>query len=406
MEINSCYGGGNKMKTKLINDFERVYGKTSHDDLRIFFAPGRVNLIGEHIDYNGGHVLPCALSVGTYAIVRKREDNKLRFFSENFQSEGIREIALDHILFDKNDGWTNYPKGIVSFFQAETNIKSGFDVLYYGNIPNGAGLSSSASIELVTAVMINELYEVGLQRMSLVLMGQRVENDFIGVNCGIMDQFAVGMGKKDHAMILNCNTLEYTYLPLELEDYALIIANTNKRRGLADSAYNERRLTCESALGKLKQSYNIDQLVDLEPSDNEKYEPLLLEQEEKCVRHVVTENDRTKKAVDVLLEGDLIGFGKLMNKSHRSLRDDYEVTGTELDTLVELAWKHSATIGARMTGAGFGGCTFNLIKKEQTDEFIKSVGQQYKNKIGYEASFYTVEIGDGAKEIMVKEGSK
>jgi galactokinase len=392
------------MIKQLKADFMAWFGGIE-GDIRAFFAPGRVNLIGEHTDYNGGHVLPCALQIGTYALVRKTENPFIRFYSKNFPENGVITVSREDLSYDVQHGWANYPKGIIAAFQSFRPIDSGLDILYYGNIPNGAGLSSSASIELVTAVMVNELFDGKLEMIELVKVSQNVENKYVGVNCGIMDQFAVGMGKLGHAMLLNCQTLEYRYLPVKMNDCSIVIANTNKKRGLADSAYNERRATCESALLKLKTHANIQSLGDLTSEQFEQYQHLLSPIEQKRVRHAVTENERTKQAASVLESGDLLRFGELMKQSHISLRDDYEVTGIELDTLVEAAWKHEGTIGARMTGAGFGGCTVNIVKDAYIPSFIEQVGREYAQKIGYDASFYVVKIGDGAKEIEEKEMS-
>ncbi|WP_027408506.1 galactokinase [Anoxybacillus tepidamans] len=369
------------------------------EDIRVFFAPGRVNLIGEHTDYNGGHVLPCALHIGTYAFARKTDHPFIRFYSKNFPEKGVITVSLDELSYDAAHSWANYPKGMVAAFAELCSIDSGFDVFYYGNIPNGAGLSSSASIELATAVMVNALYSAGIEMLELVKISQKVENKYIGVNCGIMDQFAVGMGKWDHAILLNCQTLTYRYLPLVLNDCSIVIANTNKQRGLADSAYNERRATCEAALAKLRQVLKIQSLGDLTSAQLEQCQHLLSPIEQKRVRHAVTENERTMEAAEALERGDLARFGELMKQSHLSLCNDYEVTGAELDALVEAAWKHEGTIGARMTGAGFGGCTVNIVKDEHIPSFIEQVGREYKQKIGYEASFYVAKIGGGAREI-------
>nr|WP_111643956.1 galactokinase [Anoxybacillus vitaminiphilus] len=387
------------MMKHLKRDFLQLFGG-KEEEIRIFFAPGRVNLIGEHTDYNGGHVLPCALHIGTYALVRQTADSSIRLYSKNFPEAGMITVDYKDLSFHEQHGWANYPKGIIAAVQHMQPINRGLEIMYYGNIPNGAGLSSSASIELVTAVLMNELFDAKLDMMELVKLSQKVENEYIGVNCGIMDQFAVGFGKKGHAILLNCQTLEYRHLPVDMMDCSIVIANTNKKRGLADSAYNERRATCEAALFKLKQHVDIDSLCDLTNEQFEQYKTLLSPMEQKRVRHVVSENERTKQAVSILERGDLQQFGELMKESHLSLRDDYEVTGIELDTLVEAAWKHKGTIGARMTGAGFGGCTVNIVRNEYIDSFIDEVGKEYVNKVGYEASFYVVKIGDGAGEIL------
>ncbi|MCJ7842240.1 galactokinase [Lederbergia sp. NSJ-179] len=384
---------------KLKKEFANVYGDS--EGVRVFFAPGRVNLIGEHTDYNGGHVFPCALDVGTYCLAKKREDRTLRFYSLNFTEKGIMEANLDEIVNKERDDWANYPKGVIDVFQkAGHKLSSGLDILYFGNIPNSAGLSSSASIELATAVMVNELFAFHKEMLDLVKLSQKAENEFVGVNCGILDQFACGMGKKDHAVLLDCHTLEYHYTPFQLEDYALVIANTNKSRGLTDSKYNERRAECERALKQLQKELDIQSFGDLTVDEFEAHKYLIEnETERRRAKHAVSENARTLVAVDKLNAGDLAAFGKLMSASHLSLRDDYEVTGKELDTLVEAAWNEDA-LGARMTGAGFGGCTVNLVKKTHLDTFIQNVGASYQEATGLKADFYNVKIGDGAKELQ------
>ena len=387
------------MRDKINNIFKKVFG--DNNNTRTFFSPGRVNLIGEHTDYNGGNVFPCALSFGTYGVISLREDNKVRMYSGNFEEVGIIEFSLDDIKYKKEDNWVNYPKGVIDVMKKHGyNINRGFDVAIYGNIPNGAGLSSSASLELLIAVMMDSLFNFNIDRVDLVKFSQEAENKFVGVNCGIMDQFAIGMGKENNAILLDCNTLKYNYCPIELKDEVLIIANTNKRRGLADSKYNERRSECEEALVELKAKLNITSLGDLSIKEFEENKALIKSDIRlKRARHAIYENQRTLMAKNALENNDLVTFGKLMNESHISLRDDYEVTGIELDTLVELAWKHEGVLGSRMTGAGFGGCTVSLVKKGNVDDFIKNVGQDYKEKIGYEASFYIANIGNGTKEI-------
>ncbi|WP_378210980.1 galactokinase [Anoxybacteroides rupiense] len=386
------------MMKELMDDFVSLFGK-GKGDIRVFFAPGRVNLIGEHTDYNGGHVLPCALHIGTYALARKNGSSWIRLFSKNFFEHGVVTVSLDDLAYHREHGWANYPKGMIATMQLACSIDTGFDVLYYGNIPNGAGLSSSASIELATAVLINTLFAGNIDMLELVKWSQQVENQYIGVNCGIMDPFAIGMAKFNHALLLNCQTLAYRYLPLSFQDCSIVIANTNKQRGLADSAYNERRAACEAALAKLQKEIDVHSLGEMTSEQLERYEHLLSPREQKRVRHAVTENERTMEAAEALERGDLARFGELMRQSHVSLRDDYEVTCIELDTLVETAWKHEGTIGARMTGAGFGGCTVNIVKDKYIASFIERVGCEYKQKIGYEASFYVAKIGGGAREI-------
>jgi galactokinase len=386
------------MIDKLKDMFKRVYGGQSE---KVFFAPGRVNLIGEHTDCYGGNVFPCALTFGTYAIVSKRNDNKIRFYSENFESLGVIDLDIDKIEYDKKHDWANYPKGVIWAFENNgMKIDSGFDILFYGNIPNGAGLSSSASIEVLMGVVLKDLYDFDIDMIDIVKRSKEAENQFIGVNCGIMDQFAIGMGKKDCAMLLDTNTLKYQYANIRLNGASIIIANTNKRRGLANSKYNERRTESETALKDLQTELKITALCELNEEEFEKSRHLI--KDDVCARrakHAIYENQRTLKAVKALGNSDIELFGKLMNASHISLRDDYEVTGIELDSLVEIAWKKPGVIGSRMTGAGFGGCTVSIVKDEFIDDFIKNVGSEYKEKIGYEAEFYVAQIGDGARKL-------
>lgn len=384
--------------TKLKEAFQKIFGG-GHPS--IYFAPGRINLIGEHTDYNGGHVFPCAITLGTYGLAVKRNDNQVRLYSENFTETGIISFDINNLSYDQKDQWANYPKGMIYFLKQQGfRIDSGMDIYFFGNIPNGAGLSSSASIELLTGVILDDLFDLHADRVELVKTGKEVENKFIGVNSGIMDQFAVGMGKAGHAILLDTNTLEYDLVPVELTDYVIIIMNTNKRRELADSKYNERRRECERALEELKQKLDIDTLGDL---DNDSFDEnsYLIKSESllKRARHAVFENQRTLKARQALTRRDLNTFGKLINASHVSLKYDYEVTGRELDTLVETAWQQPGVLGARMTGAGFGGCAIAIVRKSQTDSFIERVGQTYEAVIGYAPSFYIAEIADGAKKI-------
>ncbi|MDU4934804.1 MAG: galactokinase [Peptostreptococcaceae bacterium] len=387
------------MKNNMIEMFTKVYG--DREGIRVFFSPGRVNLIGEHTDYNGGNVFPCALSFGTYGAIALRDDKTVRMYSENFKDLGIITFDIDDLKNEEKHDWANYPKGVISvLLNHGYDVKQGFDMVVFGNIPNGAGLSSSASLELLMGVMVDKIFNFNIDRVELVKYCQEAENKFIGVNCGIMDQFAIGMGKEDSAILLDCNTLDYSYSKVDLKDEVIIIANTNKRRGLADSKYNERRSECETALSELQIKLNINSLGELteEEFENNKY---LIKNDirAKRAKHAVYENQRTLKAVKALQNNDIETFGKLMNDSHKSLRDDYEVTGKELDTLVDLAWKHEATVGARMTGAGFGGCTVSIVKKDMKEDFINTVGKGYKEIIGYDADFYVANIGDGTREI-------
>ncbi|MBA3927287.1 galactokinase [Listeria rustica] len=384
--------------SKLKADFARIFDRT---DGALFFAPGRINLIGEHTDYNGGHVFPCSITLGTYAAAAKREDTLVRLISLNFEDLGVISFDLADLDYRKADNWTNYPKGMMKYLkEAGHAIDQGMDILYWGNIPNGAGLSSSASIELLTGVVLENLFGLELANLELVLTGKRVENEFIGVNSGIMDQFAIGMGQKDMAILLDCNTLEYEMVPVKLDGYTIVIMNTNKRRELADSKYNERRSQCEQALAELQAELSIKSLGELDMETFEKYQHLI--SSETLVmraRHAVSENQRTILATKALKDEDLVTFGELINQSHMSLRDDYHVTGVELDMLAETAWKQAGVLGARMTGAGFGGCAIAIVETARVDAFIQEVGTAYEQKIGYPAAFYIANISDGAKAI-------
>ena len=384
-----------KMVEAVVKRFEEVYG--DKEGVKVFFAPGRVNLIGEHTDYNGGHVFPCALTIGTYGVARVRNDRKIRFYSMNFDHLGVIETSLDDLTPRKEAGWTNYPKGVMWAFEGRGyHIPNGLDILLNGNIPNGSGLSSSASIEVLTGYILKDFFGFEVSNQDLALIGQYSENNFNGVNCGIMDQFAIAMGKKDHAIFLDTADLSYTYAPVSLKGAKLVIACSNKKRGLGDSKYNERRSECETALAELKKVVDIKSLGDLSEEKFEEVKSAIKDPvRAKRAKHAVYENQRTVKAVKALEANDIEQFGQLMNASHVSLRDDYEVTGIELDTLVEEAWKVDGVIGSRMTGAGFGGCTVSLVKDEAIDTFIKQVGEAYLTKIGYKADFYVVEVGDG-----------
>lgn len=386
----------------LIKQFQAIF-KTDVTP-RLFFAPGRINLIGEHTDYNGGYVFPASISFGTYALAVKRTDAKVRFYSMNFEDNGIITTTLNNLSFDTNDDWANYPKGMLAMLIKEGfSIETGFDVLYFGNIPNGAGLSSSASIELVTGVLLESLFDLRINRIHMVQLGQKVENDYIGVNSGIMDQFAIGMGKKDHAILLDCNTLDYHYAPVDLKDYVIMIINTNKRRELAGSKYNERRTQCEQALQDLRSELKINSLGELSIETFEEHKHLIKSKtNQQRAKHAVYENQRTKEALAKLQSGDLAAFGELMNQSHLSLQHDYEVTGIELDTIVAAAWEQKGVLGARMTGAGFGGCAIAITPRNEVDTFKENVNAIYKEKIGYDATFYLATIGNGAKEITTE----
>lgn len=388
----------NNLKKKFNELFDR-------SDLKAFFSPGRINLIGEHTDYNGGNVFPCAITLGTYGLAAKREDNLLNFYSENFPELGIISIDLDNLDYDPADKWTNYPKGMIKFLKESGHvIDKGLDILYYGNIPNGAGLSSSASIELLTGFIVQNLFDLYLDRLDLIKTGQKVENEFIGVNSGIMDQFAVGKGEKNTAILLDCNTLDYELVPIVLENHSIVIMNTKKRRELADSKYNERRSECDQALAELQNELTISSLGALDEQTFTDHQSLLSNGTIlKRARHAVTENQRTLKAATALKGGNLEEFGQLMNESHISLRDDYEVTGPELDAIVQAAWEHPGILGARMTGAGFGGCAIAIVENDTIDNFIDQVGKQYQEKVGYPGEFYIAQISDGLK--MLEEES-
>lgn len=386
------------MKEKLQEQFTKLYG-SSPEEIRYYFSPGRVNLIGEHIDYNGGYVFPCALDMGTYLAIRKRSDSKVNFSTLNYELRTQMD-CLESIVNIAEDGWSNYPKGILKAFIDRHITLGGMDLLFYGNIPNSSGLSSSASLEVVTAFALNDLYSAGFSTLDLVKISQATENEFIGVNCGIMDQFAVGFGKKNAAILLDCNTLEYSYVPLILEGYKIVICNTNKQRGLGDSKYNQRRSECEYALKCLNTQMDLTSLCELTP---EIYEPsrYLIDNETALNRatHAVYENARVKEAVSALSQNDIVAFGQLMIASHESLKDLYEVSCYELDVMVEEALKIEGTVGARMTGAGFGGCTVNIVKEIAMDAFMENVAKNYFERTHLKAEIYIANVGAGAKRL-------
>ena len=387
------------MKEKVLSVFKEKYGDGG--DIRLYFAPGRVNLIGEHTDYNGGHVFPCALTIGTYGAARKREDRKIRFYSMNFGDLGVIETSLDELTPDKKAGWTNYPKGVMWAFRGRGyEMDCGLDVVIYGDIPNGSGLSSSASLEVLTGTMLKDLYGFPVSMVEIAPIGQYSENNFNGCNCGIMDQFASAMGKKDHAIFLDTNTLQYEYAPVKLEDAKIVITNSKVKHSLVDSAYNDRRNECERALADLKKVTDISALGDLTEEAFEAHKDAI--QEEVCrkrAKHAVYENQRTIHAEAALKEGNVEQFGKYMNQSHISLRDDYEVSCEEIDVLVDLAWSVPGVIGSRITGGGFGGCTVSIVKNDAVDTFIDTVKKGYKDKCHKTAEFYVVEVGDGAHRL-------
>jgi galactokinase len=368
--------------------------------LAVYEAPGRVNLIGEHTDYNGGSVFPAALTFGTTLLIRPRKDGKLVFASTNFPI--TREISPGDLIFRESDDWVNYPKGIVwELAERGIPLTTGYDFLYHGEIPNGAGLSSSASIEVVTAFAL--LHQEGREtdRVQIAVWSQHAENEFVGVKCGIMDQFAVANGRQDHALLLDCDTLKYELVPFRTGEYRLVIGNTNKRRGLVDSKYNERRSQCEEAVRSLQPAFpDLKLLGQITLAQYNEHEALIPDETvRRRARHVVEEIDRVNRSMEILQSGDLAGFGQLMNASHDSLRDLYEVTGPELDAMVEAARQVPGVLGSRMTGAGFGGCTISLVHRDSVERFICEVSSTYESATGLHPDFYVCDIGDGVRQI-------
>ena len=387
------------MVEKLIKTFYETFGEGG--EVRTYFAPGRVNLIGEHTDYNGGHVFPCALTLGTYGIVRDREDRMLRLYSVNIDSVGIVEVSLDEIAATKEASWTNYPKGVVWAFEKRGfKMAHGMDILIYGDIPNGSGLSSSASLEVLTGVILKDTFGFDVSMVDIALIGQDAENNFNGCNCGIMDQFASAMGKKDNAIFLDTNTLNYTYAPVKLPDAKIVITNSKVKHSLVNSAYNDRRNECETALKELQAVVDIKTLGDLTEEQFEEHKGAVKDEvRRKRAKHAVYENQRAINAVVALKANDIEKFGKLMNASHESLRYDYEVSCEEIDVLVDLAQAMPGVIGSRITGGGFGGCTVSIVKNDAVDAFVEEIGKAYLEKVGHEAEFYVVDIGDGAGKL-------
>lgn len=384
-------------KQDLIAKFEEVFG--AGGDIQVFFAPGRVNLIGEHTDYNGGHVFPCALTIGTYGVVRKREDDKLNFFSLNFEQFGAVNSSLNDLKPYKEANWTNYPKGVMWALQKRGHkFETGFDYMIYGNIPNGSGLSSSASLEVLTGLMLKNVYGLdGVDMIEIAKVGQDAENNFCGCSCGIMDQFASAMGKKDHAIFLDTADLSFEYAPIALENAKIVITNSKVKHSLVDGQYNARRTQCETALKDLQKVVDIKALGDLTEEEYEAHKDAIKDPIcQNRAKHAVYENQRAIKAVAALKEGNVELFGKLMNASHVSLRDDYEVSCEEIDILVDLAWSIPGVIGSRITGGGFGGCTVSIVENDAIDTFQKVIGPAYEEKVGHKAEFYVVDIGDGA----------
>ncbi len=385
------------MKETVLKKFEELYGDAG--GVKVYFAPGRVNMIGEHTDYNGGHVFPCALTIGTYAAVKKRADRKLRFYSMNFEKLGVIESSLDDLKPSDEAGWTNYPKGVMwAFAERGMKMDCGLDIVLNGNIPNGSGLSSSASLEVLTGFYLRDLFGFDVTNVDLALIGQYSENNFNGMNCGIMDQFASAMGKKDNAIFLDTADLSYQYAPLVLDSAKIIVTNSNVKHSLVNSGYNTRRKESEQALADLQKVIKIKSLGDLTEEEFEANKSAIGDAVcAKRAKHAVYENRRTIRAVEALKENNLKEFGELMNASHVSLRDDYEVSCEEIDVLVEEAWKVDGVIGSRITGGGFGGCTVSIVKDEAVERFQEKVGDAYRERVGKEADFYVVEIGDGPR---------
>ena len=383
------------MKAMVLGKVKELFGDA--EGVNVYFAPGRVNMIGEHTDYNGGHVFPCALSIGTYAAARKRNDSKLNFYSINFEENGVMESDINDIKPEDAAGWTNYPKGVIwAFSERGMKVNTGMDFVIYGNIPNGSGLSSSASLEVLTGFVLRDLYGFDVTNTELALIGQFSENNFNGMNCGIMDQFASAMGKKDHAIFLNTADLSFEYAPLVLEDAKIVVTNSNVKHSLVGSEYNVRRTECETALKELQEVIDIKTLGDLSEEEFEANKSAIKDEVRvKRAKHAVYENQRTIKAVEALKNNDIEAFGKLMNASHVSLRDDYAVSCEEIDVLVEEAWKIPGVVGSRITGGGFGGCTVSIVKNDAVEEFKEKLGNAYKERVGKEASFYLVDIGNG-----------
>lgn len=391
----------NKTLQAVKDKFEELF--PADGEYSVYFAPGRVNLIGEHVDYNGGHVFPCALDIGTYAAVRKRCDRKLRMYSLNFQRLGVVEASLDSLRYDKAYDWANYVLGVIGAFEGRGyRVDCGMDIVFCGNIPNASGLSSSASLEVLTGFVIRDMFSFdSVNRIELALIGQEAENKFIGVSCGIMDQFAIAMGKAGHAVCLDTATLDYTYAPLHLDSVRLVIINTNKRRGLGDSKYNERCAECAQAVEALRKFEFLKNLCELTPQRFEEGKRFITDPTiRKRARHIVYENQRTIDAVQALKTGNLVQFGQLMTASHNSLRDDYEVTGKELDTVVASALRQKGVLGARMTGAGFGGCAVALVREEDMEAFEENVAKDYREQTGLDAGFYVVKAGDGPQKLL------
>ncbi|MGO1918635.1 MAG: galactokinase [Alkalibacterium gilvum] len=384
-------------RTQLMQEFKEQF---NYEAERVFFSPGRINLIGEHTDYNGGKVFPCAITMGTYGVVKKRKDNEIHAVSGNFLNIGKITFNMADLSFKKEDNWTNYLKGMIKYIQEKVGaLPHGFDVYIYGTIPNGASLSSSASLELLTGIIVKEIYDLNISQLELVKLGMRTENEFLGLNSGILDQFAVGMAKKGHAMLLDTNTLVYEQVPVDLPNHKIIIMNSMTRRELVDSEYNIRRQQCDLALKQLQKVTDVKLLGELSVEAFEKYKHIIEDDVlMRRARHAVYENERTERAAEVLKAGDLDQFGKYMNASHISLDEDYEVTIKGTDFLARTAWEQAGVVGARMTGGGFGGCCIAIVLNEEVDKFVDKMKNKYKDEIGHDAEFYIAETAKGAGE--------
>ncbi len=391
------------MRNTVKEAFSRLYG--AGEAPRLFFAPGRVNLIGEHTDYNGGHVFPCALSLGTRCAARARDDRRLRMYSLNFPDAGIAETDLDRDAPLPGGCWANYPLGVIrAFIDAGFVPDRGLDVVFGGDIPFGSGLSSSAALEVLTGVMLRGLFGFDLDNIRIALLGQKAENVFVGLSCGIMDQFASAMGKRDHAIFLDTETLQYEYAPLALDGAHIMIVNSTVRHALAGSSYNDRRRECEQALADLRRTAPIPSLGALAPAQFDALAGTIADPVcRRRARHAVYENARTVAAFRALKRNDLAAFGRLMNESHHSLRDDYEVSCPEIDLLTEIAWACPGVLGSRITGGGFGGCTVSIVRDECAELFRETIKKQYASKTGLQAQIYTVSAGDGARELTGEE---
>lgn len=381
--------------------FLKLYGQEGNREIRSFFSPGRVNLIGEHTDYNGGHVFPCALSIGTYAMVRLRDDNMIGLYSESIENCQILRLEMGDLEYNEDHGWANYPKGVIrEILSRGYKLNTGFDMYIWSTLPKASGLSSSASLEVLTAYILRTLFNLDIDMIDVAVLCKEVENNYIGVNCGILDQFAVSMGKKDHATLLDCNTLKYEYVPFKLDNISIVLAHTNKERSLIDSKYNERRSECETALSNMQKTIDVGSLGELDCMSFNNHSKGLEDTILRRARHAVTENIRTIKAKEALTKGDIGEFGRLMKESHMSLKDDYEVTGIELDTLADLAWRFDGCVGARMTGAGFGGCTVNLVLADRVEEFSNYLVDEYNKEMGFPCRIYVSDVGNGPIEIV------